>query len=433
MFRISDFGSRIWNLACFAREFSRKALRLSVAAACLLFAVISNATAQDRLVLISPHWEGIKTEFDRAFTAWYQAKTGRTVALDWRDLGGAGDDLRFILSEFKQTPRSIGIDLFFGGGLDPYQELQQKGLLEPHRPPPDVLEGIPADIAGLPLYDPAGQWYGAALSSFGILKNDRVARAMKLPAVRSWRDLAQPGLKGWVGSGDPRNSGVTHMVFESILQAYGWDEGWRVILGMSANVRQFDRSSSSAAKACALGNVAYSVVVDFYGFTQIAEAGPENMSLIIPSGESILNPDSVAILKGAPNRRVAGQFVDFVLSEEGQSLWLAPLGHPSGPKTFSISRMAIRPALYERFDGITLVKINPFRDLKPLPYNAAIGMLRWSPLNALLGAIAIDSPMEKRGRRSIPITEEGLNQLAKSGWKNPILRNQIQLRWQQTP
>lgn len=399
----------------------------------LLFAAIAGGSplcADDHLVIISPHWEGIKTEFGRAFGEWYEKETGRKVAVDWRDMGGATDDQRFIISEFQQTPSSIGIDLFFGGGMDPFVDLKQRGLLAAWKPPEAVMRGIPSDLEGLPLYDPDGEWYGAALSSFGILKNDRVAREMKLPDVKTWRDLAKPELRSWVGSGDPRNSGATHMVYESILQAYGWDEGWKVILGMGANVRQFDRAGSSAAKACSVGNVAYSVVVDFYGFMQISEVGAENMSLVLPSGESILNPDAIAMLKGAPNRPVAEKFIEFVLSEAGQSLWLAPLGSPEGPKKFGIQRMSVRPALYDRFAGVTLVKINPFKDLKPLSYDSKLGSSRWSPLNALLGAVVIDRTPAQRARAKVPVTFEELNRIAREDWKDPVKRNRILLQWQ---
>ncbi len=400
-------------------------------AACGLLFLLAGATrGQDRLVLISPHWEGIKTEFGRAFQDWHRARTGRSVQLDWRDMGGASDDLRFILSEYQQNPQGIGIDLFFGGGVDPYLTLARQGFLEPHHPPLSIMEGIPSELAGLPIYEREGHWFGAALSSFGILRNDEVIRAMKLPAVRSWRDLADPRLEGWISSGDPRNSGAMHMVYESILQAYGWDEGWRVIAGLAANVRQFDRSGAEAAKSCALGNTAYALVVDFYGLTQIAEVGGDRMSLVIPTGESILNPDCIGILKGAPHRKVAGAFVDFVLSETGQSLWLAPRGHPGGPKTFAIERMSIRPELYKKFAAVSLIKTNPFRDLTPLAYNAALGARRWSALNALLGAVFIDRSRQERRQARVPLTEKQLDALLVKDWKDPVRRSQILLSWQ---
>jgi ABC-type Fe3+ transport system substrate-binding protein len=387
-------------------------------------------TNEDRLVLISPHWEGIRYEFGRAFQAWYVRERGRQVVLDWRDMGGASDGLRFILSEFKRTPDSIGVDLFFGGGMDPFVDLKKNGCLQPIDLGVGFMAGIPPDISGVPNYDPDFAWFGAALSSFGILENTRVVQKLGLPQVQSWRDLAQPGLKGWVGSGDPRNSGSVHLIYECILQAYGWSEGWNTLRGIASNIRQFDQSSSTAAKACTLGNVAYAVVVDFYGFMQVAEAGAGNMRMIIPEGESVLTPDPIAVIKGAPNLEVAKDFVRFVLSDEGQSLWIAPRGHPRGARKFSIERMPVRPSLYDEFQSENSMLQNPFTGNPPLKYRSDVGSLRWGALNGLMGALLIDRPQRERAVVPLPLTEDELNLIARDQWKDPIARNRLLLSWQ---
>ena len=54
----------------------------------------------------------------------------------------------------------------------------------------------------------------------GILQNLRVQHTVDLPAARRWEDLTQPRLLGWVGAGDPRNSGTMTVMYESFLQAY---------------------------------------------------------------------------------------------------------------------------------------------------------------------------------------------------------------------
>ena len=133
----------------------------------------------DKLVIISPHWEGIETEFDTAFKAWYSKKTGRQVAVDWLDQGGSSSDFRFIESEFKRLPEGIGIDLFFGGGTDNYLKLANKGLLAPYKLSEIQLARIPKEIFGIPVYDPEYRWYGAALSSFGNYVQRGVARAFR--------------------------------------------------------------------------------------------------------------------------------------------------------------------------------------------------------------------------------------------------------------
>src|SRR5688572_23815398 len=125
----------------------------------------------DKLVLISPHWEGIRYEFERAFKARYQRDTGRTVELEWIDVGGTSETLRYLESEYKSKPAGIGIDIFFGGGLDPYLALKKARLLEAYILPKSLLEKIPPKLTGVPLYDPDHTWYGATLSGFGIVYN----------------------------------------------------------------------------------------------------------------------------------------------------------------------------------------------------------------------------------------------------------------------
>src|ERR1041384_2989393 len=114
----------------------------------------SRAAAQDQLVLLSPHWKGIESEFERAFTAYYQRETGRTVQLEWLDVGGTSEALRFIRSEFSNKPDGIGIDVFFGGGLEPYLALKKENLLRPYALPYELLKNIPERLGGVPLYDP---------------------------------------------------------------------------------------------------------------------------------------------------------------------------------------------------------------------------------------------------------------------------------------
>ena len=271
----------------------------------------------DKLALISPHWEGIRYEFERAFKARYQRATRRTVELDWMDVGGSSETLRYLESEYKNKPAGIGIDIFFGGGFDPYLSLKQAQLLESYALPQALLENIPPQLAGVPLYDPDHTWYGATLAGFGIVYNKVVLGLTKLPFVNAWEDLASPSAFGWVGSSDPRKSGSVHMVYEIILQAYGWEKGWKIITALGANVRSFTNSASQIPKDVAIGEVAYGLAIDFYAWAQVKEAGADKIGFVMPDNLTIITPDGIGILKGAPNREVANAFVRFVMSEAG--------------------------------------------------------------------------------------------------------------------
>ena len=52
------------------------------------------------LVIITPHNEAIRYEFSHAFEAWYSAKTGHRVHVDWRTPGGTSEIARYIASEY---------------------------------------------------------------------------------------------------------------------------------------------------------------------------------------------------------------------------------------------------------------------------------------------------------------------------------------------
>jgi ABC-type Fe3+ transport system substrate-binding protein len=412
----------------------------------LLLVSFPSGAAADSLVLISPHWEGIKYEFERAFKAHYQRETGRTVELEWIDVGGTSEALRFIQSEFKNKPNGIGIDIFFGGGLDPYVALKRENLLEPYVLPQRLLEPIPPRLGGVPLYDPDHQWYGATLSGFGIVYNKVVLKLVKLPVINTWEDLASPVAFGWVGSSDPRKSGSVHLAYEIILQAYGWEKGWSIITGLGANVRNFTNSATQIPKDVAIGEVAYGLSIDFYAWSQVNEAGADKIGYVMPANLTMINPDSIGILKGAPNQKVAQRFIDFVMSPAGQKLWLLPKGSAEGPQRFQLNRFSILPSLYEVSPESMAVKVNPFSWQSGFAFNEKLGSERWSIVNDLIGVLVIDqkelltqawkaaladglTAEEWQSLAAMPVSENEALTLAKTKWRDAAFRNQKLNEW----
>jgi ABC-type Fe3+ transport system substrate-binding protein len=364
----------------------------SLTALLSLTVTIPCQAAQTReLIIVSPHWEGIQYEFGRAFEAHYLRETGTPVKVRWRDLGGGTSQIeKAIDAGFKANPDSCQIDLFFGGGIDPFESQKRKGQLQPYQLPEALLSALPHAVGGFEIVDPDYTYYGAALSSFGILENRKVIQFTKLPPVTTWEDLCQPELNGWVSSADPRKSGAVHMIYEIILQAYGWEKGWAVIYQMSGNIKSFLPASSGPTKEVATGDAAYAVSIDINGLTQQSFLGKENVLFKIPPGVSVINPDGIAILKGAPNLDVAQSFLRFVMSPAGQSLWMQPTGAPGGATKFNITRMGVLPSFYEGDMTQLLVPVNPFKIDYPFQYNSPKGSKRWSILNDLIGQSVID-------------------------------------------
>ncbi len=407
--------------------------------------------ALDELIIVSPHWEGIQYEFGLAFEEHYRSKTGRRVKIRWRNIGGTSTIQKALNAEFDQTGgRTAGIDVFFGGGMDPFEAQLKLGQLVAHTPPEHIFSALPAEVAGASLRDPDNHYFAAALSSFGILENKRVVEKLGLPPVNTWKDLARPELFSWVSSADPRKSGSVHMIYEIILQFYGWEKGWEIILGFSGNVRSFLQTSSAPTKEVSVGDVAYAVTIDINGMTQQAFIGPENLRFFIPRGVSVINGDGIAILKGAPNLDMAREFLNFVLSEKGQRLWMIPRGQPGGPVKFDISRMSVLPQLYEGDLTQLLVPINPFREAESIAFNNSLSSKRWRVIDGLIGNTIIDvhSHLRRAWREihSLPIelrsellaefsapfaTENEINEIA-TWWGDTVRRGRQNNAWMAT-
>ena len=401
-----------------------------------------------KLVIISSHWEGVRQEFGEAFSRW-MASRGRPVRVEWLDVGGTVDMVKFVQSEFTRSPKGIGIDLVFGGGVEAHRHLAARGLLEPVFLTDEEQRDLPAHYGGMPLRDPDNRWFGAALSGFGILYNRAVLRRMGFAIPKSWEDLASRELFTWVGSGNPRSSGSTHMVYEIVLQSYGWNEGWRLLTRMAANVRSFSQSSAEVPRDVAVGEVACGMALDSYAWSVIESKGGDRLGYVLPEGRTVINPDAIAMLRGAPHRDLAEAFVHFVLSRRGQLLWMRPKGAPGGPRRFLLARMSVRPDLYGAGQGHSAVRVNPFRWKVVSFYDSKRASRRWDLLNDLLGACLIDSHEQLQkawqavtraglpadGLEELtrpPVSEQGLEALEASWGRDPELRSRMVLRWAET-
>ncbi len=228
-----------------------------------------------QLVILSPHNEAIRYEFENAFRRDYRARFGEDVDIDWRTPGGTSEIVHFIRASFTAAFRAewiargrdwsgavrnafmnrklkkteatdeewearraflqgttgIGVDLFFGGGQYDFGRLASMGILVPcglrerrpelfTGPSPVLSEGKSGEI----WYDPQDRYYGACLSSFGICFNpDRLAELGYRPDdpqawPRRWQDLADARLFRQLGVADPSKSGSITKCFENLIQ-----------------------------------------------------------------------------------------------------------------------------------------------------------------------------------------------------------------------
>ena len=275
---------------------------------------------------------------------------------------------------FLESETGIGIDVFFGGGAYDFEIQSLAGRLVPS----DVIrnhpawfseDSIPQTVSGEVFYDAQARWIGACLSSFGICYNSDSLRRLgfeELPA--SWEDLTNPVFFRQVALADPTKSGSAAKAFEMVIQqqmqelvqgagsdgdevlARGWTRGLQIIQAASANARYFTDAASKIPLDVSLGDAAIGMCIDFYGRFQseAVQVGdkPSRLQYFTPAGGSSVGVDPIGILRGAPNRAAAEEFLAFVLSLEGQKLWNFKVGTPGGPEKYALRRLPIRKELY---------------------------------------------------------------------------------------
>ncbi len=375
---------------------------------------------ENELIIASPHWEGIQKEFTHAFQQHYLQLQGKPISVRWRDMGGTSQIEKNVNALYSKNRNTCGMDLLWGGGLDPFENQKNKGQLAPYFLSEKIANSFPKELNGLPLQDPEGNYYATALSTFGIFENLTLSKLKKLPPVQQWEDLAQPEFKGLLSLVEPRKSGSAHMIYEIILQSYGWEKGWSILIRMAANAKTFSQNPAVSTKEVALGNASHALSIDLNALALQSVLGADKVRYLYPKNQSILIPDGIALFKGAPHLEAAQCFIDFVLSEKGQSLWVNAIGELNGATHYGITRIPVLPSLQSK--STLLQQIDPSLLTAPpaFLYNSPLASKRWTALNELMGRSLIDphSELKKAWADYLALSPE---QKLKSDFLTPLI------------
>ncbi len=343
--------------------------------------------------VISPHASDIQREFAEGFAAWHLAKYGSPAQVQWPNIGGGTSVIIKYLDAQYKAHGSSGVDVVFGGGSGTYDDLLRAGFIVPPEPPlpATVVDTLPKDILGVPMRGPKDVWFGATMSYFGIVVNKERLRELNLPRPTKWENLADYAWMNELSLADPSKSGSVRTCYEMVLQQYGWEKGWPILVKMFANAQGIRESGSNPAEETGLGNTAAGVAIDFFARFHIAKQGSKILEFIVPEGGSSLDPDPIAMLKNAPNPQLASRFIEYVLSPEGQRLWVLRPGTPGGPAYKTLGRMSLRREIYEQQTADLTDPLNPFVQAPPLKMDRKAQSLRSAYLGDLIRACLIDN------------------------------------------
>lgn len=420
-------------------------VRLVVAAVLATMAFAEAGLAKDKLVVLSPHRKTIQEEYVPLFQRYYKETFGTDVEVEWVDQGGTSNAVKYLKAKAASNPKDVGVDVFWGGTSANFVDMADDGLLSPYKLTGVTRTALPKDAGGVQLSDSKDLWHATCVSSFGIMFNKQVLALEKLPEPKSWTDLADARYLNSLSITDPRQSGTNSTMNMIVMEARGYDAGWDLLSRIAGNTRRFTQSSSDPVRAVAVGDAAAAMAIDFYGLSQVWELGEDKIGFILPEGETVLDPDPVALVKGGGNVQTAQRFVDFLLTPAAQKIWLLPKGAPGGPTRSHLARLSVSPKAYAETDGKRLYHLNPFTRKGFMKFDLEkAGALR-DPFNDLVGTTLVDnhSDLVKAWKRIVkdglkpeavkafgaPFVSEADLKAAAKRWSDGVYRNETIAQW----
>src|SRR5437867_218630 len=286
------------------------------------------APIESELALITPVQKFNHDPALKAFADYAKEKWNVTVKVSAIPAGTPVAYGRIV--EWKGKPE---VDIFWGGESALFEKLAERKLLQKVEIWRAAWEAIPASIGKprpIPLKDKDGFWVGTALEPYGLVYHPKKVQRLGIPEPREWDDLLNPKLKGEVAQCAPTRSSSSNATYEVILSMYGEDRGWEWLTKLAANTGHFTARSRDVPTVVAKGEYSVGFAVPSYMAFEERLAGFE-IKFVAPKN-AFVTPEPMAILAGARNPKAARAFVEFLLTERGQKVFMDRGLFPITPK-----------------------------------------------------------------------------------------------------
>jgi len=274
----------------------------------------AQAPIESELTLITPVSKSIHDAALKAFAEYAREKWNVTVKTNAIPAGTPVAYGRIV--EWKGRPDA---DIFWGGESALFEKLADARLLQKV----DITKAIP-------LKDRNGYWVGTALEPYGIVYHPLKIKRLGIAEPKDWEDLLNPKLRGEIAQCAPTRSSSSNATYEVILSMYGEDKGWDWLKRLAANTGHFTARSRDVPTVVAKGEFAAGFAVPSYMAFEEKLAGFD-IRYVAPRN-AFVTPEPMAVLAGARNPRAARAFIEFLLSERGQRVFMERGLFPVTPK-----------------------------------------------------------------------------------------------------
>jgi iron(III) transport system substrate-binding protein len=246
--------------------------------------------------------------FARKAVAIFEAQTGIHVQAKYDTEAGKTTSLVNLIQAERNRPRA---DVFWSSELFNTIKMAQDGLLAEYRP----------SVADIPdrYKDPGGKWTAFALRARVLSYNTQNVKAEDVP--KTWRTITDSRWKGKLGLADPR-FGTTRGHFAAMYAAWGEPEYIKFITELRTTLdgRLLDGNATSALLV-GRGELSIGATDTDDVYARQLRREPIGLSFAdMGDGGTLLIPNSVALLVGAPHPNAAKVLIDYLTSDQTEKL-----------------------------------------------------------------------------------------------------------------
>lgn len=350
-----------------------KMLFMVFMAAFCLFAFQGQAIAADKIGWVGPVYKELAESLTKGFKQYYKKTHGKDVEVTFIHPGG----WPVCLDKVRTWGGKPDADIFLGAGAPAHEVLKKEGRVVPYKP--KGWDMVPLDSHGMKVKDAEGYWTCFAPWIVTNLYNEKVLKKLRLPPPKTWQDLLNPIYRGNIITTLPYASGTMHETVEIILQAFGEEEGWAYLRTLAAQFARFSTGSTDTTHIVSRGEVPIGLAQPQMN-AMVARRDGYPVRDLLPD-KTILVPEAVALLKGAPNEAVGKIFLDWLFSMEGQKYVLEG--------GYFAARTDIQFSVWEK-EGVAMAThakkalgVDSFWDLKVdfIEYDLDLAAKRWDDVN----------------------------------------------------
>src|SRR5438128_5926538 len=308
---------------------------------------LGQAPIESELALITPVSKFIHDAALKAVADYAKERWNVTVKVNAIPAGTPVAYGRIV--EWKGKPEA---DIFWGGESALFEKLAEQKLLQKLEISRAAWESIPASIGKpkpIPLKDKDGYWVGTALEPYGLVYHPRRLQRLGVAELKDWEDLLNPKLKGEVAQCAPTRSSSSNATYEVMLSMLGEEKGWEWLTRLAANTGHFTARSRDVPTVVAKGEFAAGFAVPSYMAFEEKLAGFD-IKFVAPRN-AFVTPEPMASVAGARNPKAARAFVEFLLTERGQKVFMERGLLPITPKIKSQGAPGSTAELAVEFTG----------------------------------------------------------------------------------